>query len=228
MPEKQEKELSPQDAANEYLSLLDELSKDFTNPTYQDEYNGQPNHRGGYSFTWDLANKYSNNPNYNRNVAGSDPLALDRTTARMGTADAILKAELGWRIEGERVSKKIEQINKELADLDESYAKKGGLAKFFGKRKYEKAKEALGSQQHFAKLNFEKKYNGKIENELAASYDETGGGRFSAYPSREARSAKNEEYNRRFFGLDDPERAAKVERAIELRQKYEAEWSKKK
>ena len=60
-PEKQE-ELTPRDAANEYLSILDDLSKDFSNPYYSEQRSGQ--HHYAVNITTDLGRKYSDNPHY--------------------------------------------------------------------------------------------------------------------------------------------------------------------
>lgn len=239
MPEKQEKELSPQDAANEYLSLLDELSKDFVNPYYKDG-SGQSHHPNS-SLARELGKKYSNNPHYRSRGKNYSEAGVDRTLYRMEAVDVILRAELGWRNGGEQLKKAYEKIDQKISNLDNEYAKKGRIGKFFGKRKYERSRKSLESSKRDAENQFMREklpgtyghsYNDIIMDELAISYDETGnrGSRFGVrgYATREAKDTKNEEYNRRFFGLDDPERAAKIERAIELRQKYEAEWSKKK
>ena len=85
LPENQEKELSPDDAANEYLSLLDELSQDFTNTHYA----------GG--MTKDLGRKYSENPHYRwAGYAGTEVDANDKTMLRIASADTILANEIGW------------------------------------------------------------------------------------------------------------------------------------
>ena len=247
IPEKQEKELSPQDAANEYLSLLDELSQDFSHPYYSDERKGRYHYAGG--ITRELGRKYSDNPHYRWSSHESTEAGeTDGTMHRIASADAIIAAEIGWRDEGEKVSEKIKQIDKDIADLDANYSKKGRLGKFFGRKKYEKAKERIRSKLSYLDS---RRYNKKIAEELAYAYDEEGnafgsnGYRFDLeerflwggeqvlgltgdVERFERQSKMNEEQSRHFFGLDDPERAKKVERAIELRRKYEAEWSKKK
>jgi len=229
MPEKQEKELSPEDAANEYLLLLDELSQDFSNPFYKNgaEHGGRQ-HTANH-IVRDLGRKYSDNPHYrHRGYIGTeadDENGIDYTVERMGVADAILANEIGWRDDGEKVGKKIEQIDKSIADLDADYAKKGRLGKFLGKRKYERAKKELEQSKRTTEYQFSRKYNGNIAKELAIAYNERGD---YDYNGGDYGESQNETRNRQFFGLDDPERARKVERAIELRRKYEAEWSKKK
>ncbi len=225
MPEKQEKELSPQDAANEYLSLLDELSQDFTYPFYQTNGKGQQHIAGGKAK--DLGRKYSDNPSYHwEGYIGTEAGgAGDRTLVRMHSADFLLAHEIGWREEGKKVGEKMEQFDKSIADLDADYSKKGRLGRFFGKRKYEKARRELESSKRATESRFNQKYNEKIAKELAISYNEKGD---YDYNGGDFGKSQNEARNRRFFGLDDPERAKKVERAIELRQKYETEWSKKK
>lgn len=228
LPEKKEKILTPEDAANEYLSLLDELSQDFSNPFYKNgtEHGGQQH--TAPSIVRDLGLKYSDNPHYRHHgyigtEANSDD-GVDYTVERMGVADFILTNEIRWRTEGEKVSKKMEQFDQEIADLDADYSKKGRLGKFFGRKKYEKARENLERSKRSAEAEIGA-YNANIAKELAISYNEKGdydrnGGNHGI--------SQNEARNRQFFGLDDPERAKKVERAIELRQKYESEWNKKK
>ena len=224
IPEKQEEELSPQEAANEYLSLLDELSQDFSNPYYSDERKGQ--HHYANNITTELGLRYSDNPHYRwSGYASTEAGETDGTMLRIASADNIIANEIGWRDGGEEAGKKIEQIDKSIADLDADYSKKGRLGKFFGKRKYEKAKKELEQSKRAVEYQFGRKYNGNIAKELAISYNDRGD---YDYNGGDYGQSQNEARNRQFFGLDDPERAKKVERAIELRRKYEAEWSKKK
>ena len=223
IPEKQEKELSPQDAANEYLSLLDELSKDFSNPYYGEERKGSRHYDN--NITTELGRKYSDNPHYRwRGYASTEAGETDGTMLRIASADNILANEIGWRTEGEKVGKKIEQLDKDIADLDVNYSKKRRLGKFFGRRKYEKTRKALEQSKNTVEHQFNRRYNQNIAKELAISYNEKGN---YDYNGGDYGQSQNEVRNRQFFGLDDSERAKKVERAIELRQKYEAEWSKK-
>ena len=225
IPEKQEEELSPQEAANEYLSLLDELSRDFTNPYYSNERKGK-HHYAGNSITRELGLRYSDNPHYRwSGYAGTEAGETDGTLLRIASADSIIASEIGWRDDGEEAGKKIEQIDKSIAALDADYSKKGRLGKFFGKRKYEKAKKNLEQSKQTVEYQFGRKYNANIAKELAISYNDRGD---YDYNGGDYGQSQNEARNRQFFGLDDPERAKKVERAIELRTKYEAEWSKKK
>lgn len=225
IPEKQEEELSPQEAANEYLSLLDELSRDFTNPYYSNERKGK-HHYAGNSITRELGLRYSDNPHYRwSGYAGTEAGETDGTLLRIASADSIIASEIGWRDDGEEAGKKIEQIDKSIAALDADYSKKGRLGKFFGKRKYEKAKKNLEQSKQTVEYQFGRKYNANIAKELAISYNDRGD---YDYNGGDYGQSQNEARNRQFFGLDDPERAKKVERAIELRRKYEAEWSKKK
>ena len=226
MPEKKkEVELSPQDAANEYLSLLDELSKDFSNPYYSEERKGQPHYAGG--ITADLGKKYSKNPHYRmKGYDGTESGATDGTMLRIASADSILANEIGWREEGEKNAAAIEKNREEIAKLDEEYSKKGRLGKFFGKRKYEKARQELGRLEDTVYIKTQQ-HNTNIARDLAISYNEGGSYNYDR-KNHDFGQTQNEARNRQFFGLDDPERAAKVERAIELRKKYEAEWKKKK
>lgn len=222
--EKQEKELSPQDAANEYLSLLDELSQDFSNPYYSDERKGQPHH--AKSITTELGLKYSDNPHYrSRGYAGTEAGATDGTMLRIASADSILEDEINWRNIDKKADEEIEKIDNRIADLDANYSKKSIIGKFFGRKKYEEARKGLEQSKQTTKDQLTQNYNGNMAKELAISYNEQGNYDFN---SRDYGKAQNEARNRKFFGLDDPERAKKVERAIELREKYEAEWSKKK
>ena len=224
MPEKQEEELSPQEAANEYLSLLDELSRDFSNPYYSNERKGQ--HHYANNITTELGLRYSDNPHYRwSGYASTEAGETDGTMLRIASADSIIASEIGWRDDGEEAGKKIEQIDKSIAALDADYSKKGRLGKFFGKRKYEKAKKNLEQSKQTVEYQFGRKYNANIAKELAISYNDRGDYDFNG---GDYGQSQNEARNRQFFGLDDPERAKKVERAIELRRKYEAEWSKKK
>lgn len=219
--EQQNKELNPKDAANEYLALLDELSQDFVNPNYE---NGKMPTSTGASFAKELGLKYGDDSHYRwRGYAGTEADPNDRTIFRMGMADSILASEIEWRgITDEEVSaanEKRERIEKGLADLDAEYSKKGPLGKFFGRKGYERRRGALNGQKE--------RPLGQSENELIArglayAYDESGGHSFS--DATHYQMVDNEALNRRFFGLDNPERAEKIERAIELRQKYADEW----
>lgn len=116
------------------------------------------------------------------------------------------------------------KIDRDIADLDDEYAKKSFLGKFFGKKRYESAKKEL--EQSKSAIENQSSYNNKlIARELAISYDESGG--TGSHHGEKYDDSQNEEWNRRFFGLDNPERAKKIERAIELRKQYESEWNKK-
>ena len=148
---------------------------------------------------------------------------------RISSADAIIGYEIGWRKEGGAVAKKVEEYQEKITELDKNYETKGRLAKFFGKRKYEKRRDLLLNSIRDVKMRFRRNYSDKMEKELAISYDDSGSYGFDYDKLKfasEERSSKNEEYNRRFFGLDDPARMTKVERAILLRQKYKDEWAK--
>ena len=228
--EKQEKELSPADAANEYLSLMDELSQGFTNPYYKNGVEHRGEQHTANHILRDLGLKYSNNPHYRHfgyigTEANNKKDGIDYTLERMGVADAIIGYEIGWKEEGAKVGEKIGQIDKSIADLDAAYAEKGKIGKFFGKRKYEKARKELEDSKWTLKYQFNQKYNKHMEKELAIAYNDRGNYDFNG---GDYGRSKNEERNRQFFGLDDPGRAKKVERAMELRQKYKAEWTKKK
>lgn len=215
-------ELSPKDAANEYLALLDELSQDFTNPYYSEERKGQ--HHYANNITTELGRKYSSNPHYRwRGYASTEAGETDGTMLRIAGADSILASEIGWRTEGEKVGKKMEQVDKNIADLDADYSKKGRLGKILSKRKYEKARNELEQTRRTMEYQFNQKYNGSIAKELAISYNEKGD---YDYNGGDYGKSQNEARNRRFFGLDDPERAKKIERAIELRMQHESEWKK--
>ena len=219
MAERKEKILTPEEAANEYLSLLDELSQDFTNPFYKNGAEHGGRQHTAPSIVRDLGLKYSDNPHYrHRGYIGTEANGedgLDYTVERMGVADNILSNEIHWRSEGGKVAKKMAQFDQEIADLDAEYSKKGWLGKFFGRKKYEKARENLQYSKHSAESEINA-YNANMAKELAISYNEKG----------DYGKSQNEARNRQFFGLDDPKRAEKVERAIELRQKYESEWKK--
>lgn len=160
--------LSPREAANEYLQLLDELSKDFTYPYYSDERQGQ--HHCAPNITTELGRKYSDNPHYRwRGYASTEAGATDGTMLRIASADFILANEIGWRNEDSNTTP----------------------------------------------------YNQNIEQELAISYNDKGN---YNYGNGDYGRTNNEARNRQFFGFDDPERAKKVERAIELRKNFENIW----
>ena len=230
-PEKQEKELSPQEAANEYLSLLDELSQDFTNPQYAKK--GLPTSQFVF-IPKELGLKYSDNPHYRwSGYAGTEAGADDRTIYRMGMADYILENEIKWRGITDEESEKIKaidennrQVDEELAALEDEYSKKGRLGKFLGKRKYKESRISIDRSRQYYHGG---KENDEIAKGLDYAYNENARDYSSygdlSYLSKQS-LAKNEVINRRFFGLDDPERMVKVERAIELRQKYADEWGK--
>lgn len=220
--EQERKEPTPEEAADEYLSLLDELSQDFSNPYYGTERQGR--HHYAPNITTDLGKKYSKNPHYRwRGYAGTEAGDTDGTMLRIASADNILANEILWRAEGVKVGDQLEQTKSELATLDENYAKKSIFGKFFGKRKYNKQRAQL--ENTISSINHQTgKYNKNIAEELAISYNSKGD--YAGSP-RDA-AEQNEARNRQFFGLDDPERAAKVERAIALRQKYEALWKNQK
>lgn len=225
LPGEREKELSPEDAANEYLSLLDELSQDFSNPHYG---NSKMPTSTGVGFARELGRKYSDDPNYRwLGYAGTEADPDARTMFRIGMADFILQNEIGWReITDERVEasrEKRNQIDKELADLDAEYSRKGALGKFLGKRKYEQRRVELNRKKGRPLGQDE---NTNIARGLAYIYDDEGKRNFNDLINYQV--VDNEALNRRFFGLDDPERAEKVERAIELRQKYANKWTQDK
>ncbi len=222
--EKREEELSPKDAANEYLALLDELSQDFTYPFYKDFREGEQHYAN--NITTELGRKYSDNPHYRwKGYLGTEAGTDDGTMVRIASADCIIANEIGWRVEGKKVGEGKKQIDELIADLDADYSKKSGLGKFFGGRKYKKARKRLEGYKKDTEIRFNwGGYNRAIARELAISYNEKGDYDWNGGD----RGGSNEARNRRFFGLDDPERAKKVERAIELRQKYEAEWAKRK
>lgn len=225
MPEKREKELSPRDAANEYLSLLDELSQDFSNPYYSDERKGE--HHYANNITTELGREYSDNPHYRwQGHAGTEAGETDGTMLRIASADNIIANEIDWRDEGQKIGDKLEKLRKKLSNLDDKYAARSRLGKLFGKRKYQKERRQLQSQETTITYST-RGYNAGIAKELAISYNESGNYDYDP-ENQDFGERKNEERNRRFFGLDNPERAKKVERAIELRRKYAAEWSKKK
>lgn len=216
--EQERKELTPAEAADEYLSLLDELSQGFTNPYYSNERQGQ--HHYAPNITTDLGKKYSKNPHYRwQGYAGTEAGATDGTMLRIASADNILKNEILWREEGSKIGNQLEQTRSELTALDEDYSKKSPFAKFFGKRKYNKQRAQL--ENTISSLSHSTaSYDRGIAQELAISYNSQGD--YAGNPQTAAE--QNETRNRQFFGLDDPERAAKVERAIALRQKYETIW----
>lgn len=216
--EQERKEPTPEEAADEYLSLLDELSQDFTNPYYSDERQGQ--HHYAPNITTDLGRKYSKNPHYRwRGYAGTEAGDTDGTMLRIASADSILANEILWREEGAKIGEQLEQTKSELTTLDENYSKKSAFAKFFGKRKYKKQRAEL--ENTLSSLSRPTtSYDKNIAQELAISYN--GQGNYAGDPRTAAE--QNESRNRQFFGFDDPERAAKVERAIALRQKYETIW----
>lgn len=223
LPEEQaERELSPQEAAEEYLSLLDELSKEFSYPRYKDSHKGQ--HHYAANITTNLGKKYSKNPHYHMCGGGTESGPTDGTMFRIASADKILASEIGWREEGEKNAAAIEESREKIAKLDEDYAKKGWLGKLIGKRKYEKTRLELSNIERSVSWRTQK-YNKAIEKELAISYNEEGD---YDYNNGDYGKSKNEARNRQFFGLDDPERAAKVERAIALREQYEPAWTKEK
>lgn len=224
MSEKKEKELSPKDAANEYLVLLDELSQDFSNPYYSEERKGQSHYPN--NITTELGLKYSDNPHYRwRGYASTEAGETDGTMLRIAAADAILAAEIGWRENGEKAAEEIEKSDKELDNLEAKYQKKSRLGRFLGKKKYEHERMRINASATEKSWHLNRKFNGQISRELAIAYNERGD---YDYNGGDYGESQNEARNRQFFGLDDPERARKVERAIELRQKYESEWSKKK
>lgn len=220
--EQERKEPTPEEAADEYLSLLDELSQDFTYPYYNNERQGQ--HHYASNITTDLGKKYSKNPHYRwQGYAGTEAGDTDSTMLRIASADNILANEILWRKDGTENAEKLEQTRSELTALDENYSKKSIFGKFFGKRKYNKQRAQL--ENTISSINYQTTGHDKnIAKELAISYNEHG--TYSGDP--QTAEAQNESRNRRFFGLDDPERAAKVERAIALRQKYETIWKNQK
>lgn len=216
--ERERKEPTPKEAADEYLSLLDELSQGFTNPYYSNERQGQ--HHYAPNITTDLGKKYSKNPHYRwQGYAGTEAGATDGTMLRIASADNILKNKILWREDGAKNAEKLEQTKSALTALDEDYSKKSPFAKFFGKRKYNKQRAQL--ENTISSINYQTtKHNKNIAQELAISYNDRGD--YAGTPRTAAE--QNEARNRQFFGFDDPKRAAKVERAIALRQKYEAIW----
>lgn len=215
-----EEKLSPKDAANEYLALLDELSQDFTNSYYSGEGGA---HHFAKNITVDLADKYSDNPHYHIAGHGTEAGGNDKTVFRIASADRILANEINWRNAGEEVVDKMSKIDQEIADLDKSYSEKSRLGKFFGKKGYETTKKNLENSKKSTEWESTGKFNHAIAEELAYSYNKNG--RYDFDPNNNDHGqTRNEEDNSRFFGNNNPERAKKVERAIELRQKYASEW----
>ncbi len=221
IPEKQEKELTPKDAANEYLSLLDELSQDFTNPYYKngEEHGGE--RRTGGDISRDLGRKYSDNPHYRwKGYMGTEATegTDDYTMVRMGIAETILGAEMKYRIGSEKIKEEHEKIDQQISKLDEEFAKKGRLSRFFGKRKHEKAKAELQLLKDGIEIRYTRNFNmpgrrpvfgtGRrlnviLEDYLATAYDETGhaGRNYGSSGGAKNKAERNEEANRRFFWL---------------------------
>lgn len=211
------KELTPQDAANEYLSLLDELSQDAKNPVYS---NGNVPTGTGLGLVKDIGGKYSENPHYRyAGYAGSEAGDNDRTLFRMGMADFILKNEIEWRKISDEDIKEIEENNKQLEKLESDFAKKSRLSQFFGRKKHEKE---IADFKHGRRFTMPYEENQLIEQGLEYLYNDVADFGYHHETIRKESEAEC----RHFFGLDDPERAKKIERAIELRQKYEKEWQK--
>ena len=136
-------------------------------------------------------------------------------------ADSILRAEIAWRENNEEIQKRQKQCEEQRTKITEEYSKKGFLGKLFGKRKFQKQLEKLDVYPRVDTYGKNNALNGRLEDDLAIAYGEK---YYHAHPKDHDKN--NEASNRKFFGLDDPEQYAKVERAIELRRTFEKtkEW----
>ncbi len=220
-PEKAETELTPESAAREYLSLLDELSQGFTNPFYGEERSGQTHHAPGMQMVRQLGSQFSDNPHYrSAGYDGTEAGANDGTIIRMGSADTIIENEIKWRAIGEE----IKQVDEDIALDEREHSDQGRIRKFL---------HALGhkidvSTNQERKQTLERQsvqYIQAIEKELAISYNEKGD---YDYNGGDRGVLENEARNREFFGLDDEERYKKVERAIAIRKAFAPIWAEEK
>ncbi len=233
-----EEVLTTADAAKEYLGLLDELSQDFT--LYKDN---SAHHTPQYGFVKDLGKNYSDDPNYHWfGYRGTEADPTSNTIVRMAAADNILEAEIDWRREGDpNYVDEISELSKKKEAIEKDYQGKSFLERWAGRKQHKMEISRIDGEIGRLRWHRPRPANMRIAEELDISYGKSnrvmaggyerasqdGIGPNTGMAERaEIADKKNEELNRRFFGFDDPERAAKIERAIELRKQYADEWSK--
>lgn len=245
-------ELTPEAATKEYLDLLMDLSANFTSDEGRESRVAARDKDGklvimnrGYSGDFQFAKGMLERAGmeFTEGTSGSfqegdfhyDDKYLDRAhTLKM--VDGILGSEEAWRGAGEAFEEaNTEAIDAEaaLAKFQEEDGKKGVLKKLFtfGKRRKERKQlEARVEQAQAAKHKAEMlsvQANRSLEQGLNSAYSEDYGygSHELSYEHRRDEKYKDEinrKYNEEFFGADDPERQAKIERALELRKKVMA------
>lgn len=246
-------ELSLEDASKEYLKLLQELSNNFTSPEGKTsrvggdmENLGHLHYSGGGAATGgDIVKnvlKTATGEDIDRqereirdakNIkAGS---VIDRRMS-MNMADAIISAESDWRSAGETPEATIKaEQNAKAREVADAKAKLEKFEHGFGgkirKTLFKRRHQGLQVELHNAENRptpterATKEANAKLSKALEAAYSEDynyGHHRLSYDHSRDRgyQERVNEDYNNIFFS---EERKQKIDRAIELRRRLEAE-----
>lgn len=156
----------------------------------------------------------------------------DRALA-MKMADKILFAQQAWRDGGEAFGDAKQDVvaaEAALHEFQETDEKKSWLKKLLTSQKRKQERQSLERRLVSARAKLKGAEdrthfgNRGIYDALNQAYSEDYGyGHHSlSYEHEQDKGYKekaNVEYNQRFFGYDDPERQAKVERALELRKK---------
>ena len=196
----EQKDLSVEDAASEYLSILDDLSSDFTNP--RATTNQLPD---GDARTIDTPiNKFISK--YDK--SGGYP----QINYRLDQANSIIDAEMAWQTASEQ-----HRIAKEkLSAIDKNRQGQGFFKKIFSYRGYKQEKETLRSELSESEM-ITYKSNNLLQDTFGRNYSESG--QNSYYPKDiKTSSENNSEQNSRFF--NNEERQKKIQRAMKLKQGY--------
>jgi uncharacterized protein YrzB (UPF0473 family) len=189
--------LTKEQAAKEYLDILTELGKDFTNPRSVD--NKLPN--GDSRRIGTGANGF---------IEKYAPEHMDRNYS-ISQAAKVLDAEIVWREAGQQYKEARDELIKLEADRKEENIFK----RLFTMNKFRKNKKELQDYAYAARIR-SSKAGRAIAGILAVQYSESGEN--SAYPKdQEEQYDKNDELSARFFSEN---RAQAIERAIELRKQY--------
>lgn len=199
-PSSEKTKLSTEDAAHEYLSILAELSSNFTNP--RSVTNALPN-----------GDTRKIGTNINNFINAYDKQGdFSKINFRLDQANSIIDAEIAWKESGERYA----LAKTKLEDLENARSKQGLFKKIFSYGKYKRNRQDITKEIGREEI-ITYKSNILIQSFLGRNYSETN--QNSYYPSDLKTSPeKNTDQNSKFFDVDD--RSKKIQRAIELKQKY--------
>lgn len=199
-PQKPVSELSPEEASKEYLDLLKELSKNFTNKNASYNYNG--------GLVEELVVEHEGQEAYESAGAFEGHGALR-------VADELIRTEDSWRKTGdiykERLAK-FEEAEQKLRNFQDQEKELGFFQKAFSTRRRRQERKKLEQE-----LSVARHYKNEAQRSSMAENNHLKKRLESAY-----NNMSNEEANDSFFGA---ERNDKINRAIELRRKLKEEKS---